>query len=69
MNSPARTLVLMDNATIRKLNHGESRASSRLLGLRIHATGIWKHCPRRVYSRARETLEVVLARRLHLGWR
>jgi len=27
------------------------------------------HCLRRVHSRARETLEVVLADRLHLGWR
>jgi len=26
------------------------------------------HCPRRVHSRAREALEVVLAHRLHLGW-
>ena len=27
-------------------------------------TAIWKHCPRRVYAGARQTLEVVLAARL-----
>jgi hypothetical protein len=30
-------------------------------------TKIWKRHSRRVHSRARETLEVVLADRLHLG--
>jgi hypothetical protein len=30
---------------------------------------VWKRCSRRVHSRTRETLEVVLAHRLHLGRR
>jgi hypothetical protein len=44
-------------------------AASRLLEIQYPHDGIWKDCPWCVHARARQTLEVVLPDRLHLGRR
>ncbi len=45
----------------------EARQDVACVKPNIRATRIWKHCPRRVYSCARQALQVVLADRLRLG--
>jgi hypothetical protein len=40
-----------------------------VITLNLAKSKTWKHCPRRVYAGASQTLKVVFFDRLHLGWR